>query len=222
MTRPYHPISCYHPHADGRNHASPSRLTVEAAPATACEPKSNARRPNRAQRVKEIQSAVSERSKHARTGSFPLCRKINGRCGVGVALEGGVTERERACVASNTQMDTHRVAFASCDLCEDLAAPVNAEVALAMRCDAHPPDLVVCAYCLVENAVALRRHRFRFLRALLQQAGACCTALLLLDSSWKLWCAVCDDTLLRSRSWSCSCSRCLVLVWEPRRMHRRP
>jgi hypothetical protein len=97
-----------------------------------------------------------------------------------------VTGRERTCV-SWAQMATHRVAFASCDLCEELAAPVNTELALAMRCEVHPPDLVVCAYCLVENAVALRRHRFRFLRALLQQADASRTALLLLDSSWKLW-----------------------------------
>ena len=80
------------------------------------------------------------------------------------------------------QMATHRVAFAPCDLCADMHAAVNVHWRDA------PLDLVVAAYCLVENAVALRRHRFRFVRALLLAAAQRGTAVLLLDSSWKLWC----------------------------------
>lgn len=79
-------------------------------------------------------------------------------------------------------MATHRVAFAPCDLCADMHAAVNVHWRDA------PLDLVVAAYCLVENAVALRRHRFRFVRALLLAAAQRGTAVLLLDSSWKLWC----------------------------------
>ena len=80
------------------------------------------------------------------------------------------------------QMATHRVEFAPCDLCADMHAAVNVHWRDA------PLDLVVAAYCLVENAVALRRHRFRFVRALLLAAAQRGTAVLLLDSSWKLWC----------------------------------